>query len=94
MKLQDLIVVASVFSLLLAYSAVVENAYGQLDRYWMVLSGDQQTPAVSTDAIGFVSLKFDDDSTRLIYNVNLDNIHNVTGVYLYYSTPNGNALEF
>jgi CHRD domain len=89
MKLQDLIVFASVFSLLLAYSAVVENAYGQLDRYWMVLSGDQQTPAVSTDAIGFVSLKFDDDSTRLIYNVNLDNIHNVTGVYLYYSTPNG-----
>jgi hypothetical protein len=90
MKVQDLIVAASVFSVLLSYSAVLENAYGQLDRYWMILSGDQQTPGVNTDAIGFVSLKFTDDSTRLVYNVNLDNIHNVTGAYLYYSTPNGN----
>jgi CHRD domain-containing protein len=89
MKLQDLTVIASVFSVLL-FSAVVENAYGQLDRYWMVLSGDQQTPAVNTDAIGFVGLKFTDDSTRLVYNVNLDNIHNVTGIYLYYSSPPGN----
>jgi CHRD domain-containing protein len=93
MKLQDLVVVTSVFSVLLAYSALVVNVYGQLDRYWMVLSGDQQSPAVNTDAIGLVSLKFDEDSTRLIYNVNLDNIHNVTGVYLYYSSPNGNDTK-
>jgi CHRD domain len=94
MKLQYLIVLPSViFSVLLGYFALIDNAYGRLDRYWMVLSGDQLSPHVNTDAIGFVSLKFDNDSTRLIYNVNLDNIHNVTGVYLYYSDPTGNDTK-
>ncbi|HEY7107869.1 MAG TPA: CHRD domain-containing protein [Nitrososphaeraceae archaeon] len=94
MKLQFLIVVLSgFFSVLLGYSALVDSAYGRLDRYWMVLSGDQLSPPVNTDAIGFVSLKFDEDSTRLIYNVNLDNIHNVTGVYLYFSNLNGNYTK-
>jgi hypothetical protein len=95
MKLQYLIVLPSVvFSVLPGYFALVDNAYGRLDRYWMILSGDQLSPHVNTDAIGFVSLKFDNDSTRLIYNVNLDNIHNVTGVYLYYSNPMGMTPKF
>lgn len=65
----------------------------QLDRYWIVLSGDQQTPPVDTNAIGFVGLKFQDDTSRLIYNVNLDNIQNVTGIYLYHREDGHNSTE-
>jgi hypothetical protein len=68
-------------------------AVDQLDRYWMVLSGDQHTPAINTNAISFVGLKFQDDTTRLIYNVNLDNINNVTGVYIYYIDDTNNRTK-
>ena len=68
-------------------------AVDQLDRYWMVLSGDQHTPPINTNAIGFVGLKFQDDTTRLIYNVNLDNINNVTGVYIYYIDDTNNRTK-
>ena len=34
----------------------VEN----LDRFWSVLTGDQQTPPVTTDAIGYVGQKSQD----------------------------------
>ena len=71
------------FSLLL-YSNLFVDVFGQLNRYWVALNGDQQRPHVHTDARGFVGLKFSDDYTQLIYNVNLHNIHNVTGIYLYY----------
>jgi hypothetical protein len=57
----------------------VEN----LDRYWSVLTGDQQIPPVNTSAVGFIALKFTDDVTRLVYIVNAENIRNVTGIYLY-----------
>jgi hypothetical protein len=68
-------------------------AVDQLDRYWVVLTGDQLFPPVNTNAIGFVGLKFQDDTTRLIYNVNLDNIFNVTGVYLYHKSGDNNRTE-
>ena len=54
-----------------------------LDRYWSILTGDQQTPPVTTDAIGYVGLKFQDDRTRLLYIVNAEHIGKVTAVYLY-----------
>lgn len=57
----------------------VEN----LDRFWSVLTGDQQTPPVTTDAIGYVGLKFQDDRTRLMYSVHAEHIGKVTAVYLY-----------
>jgi hypothetical protein len=60
-------------------SFAVEN----LDRYWSVLTGDQQIPPVNTSAVGFIALKFTDDVTRLVYIVNVENIRNVTGIYLY-----------
>jgi hypothetical protein len=65
----------------LAYHEVfaVEN----LDRYWSVLTGDQQIPPVNTSAVGFIALKFTDDVTRLVYIVNAEHINNITGVYLY-----------
>jgi hypothetical protein len=64
--------VASILSLfLLTYYTPMENALGQLNRYWVALKGDQQIPPVNTDAIGFVGFKFSDDYTQLIYNVNV-----------------------
>ena len=54
-----------------------------LDRYWSILTGDQQTPPVTTDALGYVGLKFQDDRTRLVYIVNAEHIGKVTAVYLY-----------
>jgi hypothetical protein len=61
-----------------------ENVY----RYWTVLDGDQQIPTNNTNARGFVSLKFQEDMSRLVYNVNVDNIDNITGVYLYHGNEN------
>jgi RNAse (barnase) inhibitor barstar len=45
-----------------------------LDRFWSILTGDQQTPPVTTDAIGYVGLKFQDDRTRLAYSVHAEHI--------------------
>jgi len=67
------------------------DAFDQLNRYWVVLDGDQQIPSVTTDARGYVGLKFSDDYTQLIYNVNVHNIDNVTSVYLYHGNDTQNA---
>jgi hypothetical protein len=76
---------ASILSfILLACSALVENANGQLNRYWVALNTDQKIPPVITDGTGFVGFKFSDDFNRLIFNVNVHNIDNITGVYLYF----------
>lgn len=68
-----------VFSIvILTFSVLTENAHGQLNRYWVAL-----LPNAITDATGFVGFKFSDDFNQLIYNVNVHNIDNITGVYLY-----------
>jgi len=54
-----------------------------VDRFWGVLTGQQHVPPNNTNAVGYVGLKFADDPSRLVYNVNVDDIHNITGVYLY-----------
>ena len=54
-----------------------------LDRFWSILTGNQQTPPVTTDAIGYVGLKFQDDRTKLMYSVHAEHIGKVTAVYLY-----------
>ena len=54
-----------------------------LDRFWSILTGDQQTPPVATDAIGYVGLKFQDDPTKLMYSVHAEHLGKVTAVYLY-----------
>ena len=59
------------------------NAAENLDRFWSILTGDQQTPPVTTDAIGYVGLKFQDDRTSLVYSVHAEHIGKVTAVYLY-----------
>ncbi|MGV8107319.1 MAG: CHRD domain-containing protein [Nitrososphaerota archaeon] len=60
----------------------------QVDRYWSVLEAyDQSSP--NTYAHGFIGVKFREDFKQLVYNVNVNNIDNITGIYLY-SRGNGN----
>ena len=59
------------------------NAAENLDRFWSVITGDQQLPPVTTDALGYVGLKFQEDRTTLVYIVNGEHIGKVTAVYLY-----------
>ena len=40
---------------------------------------------MTTDALGYVGLKFQDDRDKLVYIVNAEHIGKVTGVYLYQS---------
>jgi hypothetical protein len=83
-SLPYLLIIASVtVSIQLLNSNPTVNAAEDLDRYWSILTGDQQTPPVTTDALGYVGLKFQDDRTRLVYNVNTEHIGKVTAVYLY-----------
>ncbi len=83
-SLPCLLIVASVLFLVQIINSN-PNTYAaeNLDRYWSVLTGDQQIPPVATDALGYVGLKFQDDLTRLVYIVNAENIGNVTGIYIY-----------
>jgi len=60
----------------------------QVDRYWSVLepyghSNDR------TQAHGFIGVKFREDFQQLVYNVNVNNIDNITGIFLY-SRGDGN----
>lgn len=60
----------------------------QVDRYWSVLEAyDQSSP--NTYAHGFIGVKFREDFKQLVYNVNVNNIDNITGIYLY-GRGNGN----
>ena len=70
-------------SLHLLSSNQMSYAAENLDRYWSILTGDQQIPPVTTDAIGYVSVKFQDDRTRLAYSVHAEHIGKVTAIYLY-----------
>jgi CHRD domain len=66
----------------LIYSNTSVNAL-QVDRYWSVLEGDLLIPPTSTYAHGFIGLKFREDFQQLVYNVNVNNIDNITGMYIY-----------
>jgi hypothetical protein len=79
---QSLPTLTTVLSILLACSVLVENTYGQVNRYWVALNPNHQPP-LTTDGKGYVGFKFSDDFNQLIYNVNVHNIDNITGVYLY-----------
>jgi CHRD domain len=78
-----LIVAWVVFSIQLISSNPMTYAAENLDRFWSILTGDQQTPPVTTDAIGYVGLKFQDDRTKLMYSVHAEHIGKVTAVNLY-----------
>ena len=77
-----LIIASVVLSVHLFNSNSMLYAAENLDRFWSILTGDQLTPPVTTDAIGYVGLKFQDYRTRLMYSVHAEHIGNVTAVYL------------
>jgi len=61
----------------------------QVDRYWSVLQAyhqDSSTPS----AHGFIGVKFREDFKQLVYNINVNNIDNITGIYLYSHGDNMN----
>lgn len=61
----------------------------QVDRYWSVLQSyhqDSSTPS----AHGFIGVKFREDFKQLVYNINVNNIDNITGIYLYSHGGNTN----
>ena len=64
------------------YPKISINAV-QVDRYWSVLDGNQQKPPTITHAHGYIGLKFTEDFKKLVYNVNLNNIDDITGIYVY-----------
>jgi CHRD domain len=66
----------------LIYSNTSVNAL-QVDRYWSVLEGAPLMPPTTTYAHGFIGLKFREDFQQLVYNVNVNNIDNITGMYIY-----------
>lgn len=80
---QHLPILASVLSFTLLTWVLAQNTYGQVNRYWVALNPDQDAPPAITDAKGFVGFKFSDGFNRLIYTVNVHDIDNITGVYMY-----------
>ncbi len=88
-SLQYLLIVASTVSFSqLIYSNPTLSAAENLDRYWSVLTGNQQIPPVNTHGVGYVGLKFPDEMTWLAYTVTAENIRNVTGIYVYVGDRN------
>src|SRR4026207_1216353 len=63
------------------YSNATVNAV-PVDRYWSVLESHEQTPSTN-DPHGFVGVKFREDFKQLVYNINVNNIDNITGIFLY-----------
>jgi len=91
---RNLICLLTVASIALVSELIYANPVvfaENVDRYWTVLDGDQQILPNNTNARGFVGLKFQEDMSRLVYNVNVDNIDNITGVYLYHGNENQNG---
>lgn len=92
--MRNLICLLTVASIALLSELIYANPVvfaENVGRYWTVLDGDQQIPPNNTNARGFVGLKFQEDMSRLVYNVNVDNIDNITGVYLYHGNENQNG---
>jgi hypothetical protein len=54
----------------------------QVDRYWSVLEADPNTSPMSP-ANGFIGIKFREDFKQLVFNINVNNIDNITGMFLY-----------
>lgn len=75
----------------LIYSVSIVYAAENLDRYWSVLTGEQQLPPNDTNALGYIGLKFQDDRTRLVYIVNAEHIGKITAVNLYQTDKEQNG---
>jgi len=51
----------------------------KVDRYWAVLTAYNEITPNTSNAVGFVVLKFQGDLKKLIFSINVDNIDNVCG---------------
>jgi hypothetical protein len=83
---RDLLNISICVSVVLFCELVYSNSivFGEnVDRFWSVLTGSQQVPPNNTNAVGYIGFKFADEPNRLVYNVNVDDIRNITNVYLY-----------
>jgi len=83
-----IIVTCAIIFFGLTYSSTTVSAV-QVDRYWSVLQAyhqDSSTPS----AHGFIGEKFREDFKQLVYNINVNNIDNITGIYLYSHGDNTN----
>ena len=83
-----IIVTCAIIFFGLTYSSTTVSAV-QVDRYWSVLQAyhqDSSTPS----AHGFIGVKFREDFKQLVYNINVNNIDNITGIYLYSHGDNTN----
>lgn len=81
-----LIIMGAIFLYSLIYSGATSYAV-QVDRYWSVLQAYDQNPSTSS-AQGFIGVKFREDFKQLVYNINVNNIDNITGIFLYTYGPN------
>jgi hypothetical protein len=63
------------------YTSTMVHAV-QVDRYWSVLEVNHQK-APESHANGFIGIKFREDFKQLVYNINVNNIDNITGIFLY-----------
>jgi hypothetical protein len=92
--MNSVLVIFSVIFILMLITSIHSNATVhalQVDRYWSVLEPSKST---ITFANGFIGMKFREDFKQMVFNVNVNNIDNITGIYLYNhgdNTQNRNA---
>jgi hypothetical protein len=63
---EGLPLLTTILSIILACSMLVENIYGQVNRYWVALNANHQMPPAVTEGKGYVGFKFSDDFDQVI----------------------------
>ena len=82
--MKALLITALIFCIFLSSASIFSNTginALSVDRYWAVLEPVRHSQG-NTSASGFVGIKFREDFKQLVYNVNVNNIDNITGIYL------------
>lgn len=74
-------IVSIIMSVAVVFCNETANAL-PVDRFWSVLETNPLKEQ-KTFANGFIGIKFREDFKQLVYNVNVNNIDNITGIYLY-----------
>jgi hypothetical protein len=83
-------IVLSVFIISLLFYSNPTTYAMKVDRYWAVLTAYNEISPNTSNAVGFVALKFQ-DLKKLIFSINVDNIDNVTGIHIYQGVKNQSA---
>jgi len=78
-SLPNLGIVLSVFIMSLLFYSNPTTYAVKVDRYWAVLTAYNEITPNTSNAVGFVVLKFQGDLKKLIFSINVDNIDNVCG---------------